>query len=112
MPKTTDDQLQMIFGSILGGFLKAYLFKSEIQDLQDNMVAATLNLYGKISQELLPTPNKSHYTFNLRDVSKVFQGVLMAKPVSFQNKVSLIHLWAHECLRVFHDRLVSLEDQE
>jgi hypothetical protein len=35
----------------------------------------------------------------------------MAKPVAFSNKKNFILLWAHECMRVFHDRLINLEDQ-
>lgn len=36
----------------------------------------------------------------------------MAKPISFPNKKIMINLWAHECMRVFHDRLINHEDQE
>ena len=49
------------------------------------------------STELLPTPAKSHYTFNLRDVSKVFQGVLMIEGApSRKEPVILARLWIHE----------------
>lgn len=36
-------------------------------------VGATLDVYESVQKQLLPTPTKSHYMFNLRDVSKVFQ---------------------------------------
>jgi hypothetical protein len=37
------------------------------------LVAATLALYNSLRVELLPTPAKSHYIFNLRDVARVVQ---------------------------------------
>jgi len=55
---------------------------------------------------------KSHYVYNLRDVSKVFQGIAKAKDKSFQDTNDFIKLWAHECLRVFQDRLVSSDDRK
>jgi hypothetical protein len=63
-------------------------------------------------QELLPTPAKSHYTFNLRDLSKVFQGLVMATTTTCATRESLARLWLHEMSRVFHDRLISLEDRD
>jgi dynein heavy chain len=65
-----------------------------------------------VCKELLPTPAKSHYTFNLRDVSKVFQGLLMAVPSACTTKDALARLWLHETCRVFHDRLISGEDKD
>ena len=48
--------------------------------LCDRLVDTSISTYNTIQNQLLPTPAKSHYTFNLRDLSKVFQGILMAKP--------------------------------
>ena len=44
------------------------------------MVEACNEVFAAVSNGLLPTPAKSHYTFNLRDLSKVFQGMLMFDP--------------------------------
>lgn len=42
------------------------------------LVSATLEVYETIQKHLLPTPTKIHYTFNLRDVSKVIQVRLLS----------------------------------
>ena len=42
--------------------------------LTEKIVSSTIQVYNTIksSKELLPTPAKSHYIYNLRDISKVF----------------------------------------
>ncbi|CAN0036036.1 unnamed protein product, partial [Sphacelaria rigidula] len=45
--------------------------------LSASIVEATIAVFNTITRELLPTPQKSHYTFNLRDMAKVFQGDLI-----------------------------------
>ena len=72
----------------------------------------TIDLYYAVQRELLPTPTKSHYTFNLRDVSKVFQMVCSASASSVPDPDALTRLWVHESLRVFHDRLTDDTDRE
>jgi dynein heavy chain len=68
-----------------------------------------MDVYRAIQEVLLPTPSKSHYLYNMRDIAKIFQGVTMIGVTV--GKKGLVRLWCHECLRVFHDRLVNDEDR-
>ncbi|RYG70357.1 hypothetical protein EON64_00405, partial [archaeon] len=106
----SDESLARVFGTILDWRLNQG-FANPVKQLSSAAVQATLTIYNTISASLLPTPAKSHYTFNLRDLSKVFQGVLMGDVNTIKEKDSFIRLWTHECLRVFHDRLTDDPDR-
>lgn len=41
---------------------------------------ATLELFSRVLERLPPTPSRSHYVFNLRDLSRVYEGLLRATP--------------------------------
>lgn len=56
------------------------------------LVQSTIDLYFRITKEKLPIPSKFHYTFNLRDVSKVFQGLLMTKPTLIRDPEAISRL--------------------
>ncbi|CAM9277540.1 unnamed protein product [Ascophyllum nodosum] len=111
VPQASTSAMQLIFSSMLKGFL-ASKFDGEIKDRADGIVNATIEVYERISQELLPTPARFHYTFNLRDISKVFQGILMITASRCQTVETAVRLWAHECSRVFYDRLINRDDQQ
>eukprot|EP00966_Prymnesium_polylepis_P083109 1924827-Prymnesium_polylepis.1 len=75
------------------------------------VVAATVGTYNEVCRQMLPTPRKAHYTFNLRDVARVVQGIALADASTFEKPSDLLLLWAHEILRVFYDRLVEDSDR-
>lgn len=54
---------------------------------------------------------KFHYIFNLRDLSRVYEGLLLSTKDKVQTKPQLIRLWRNECIRVFADRLVNDADK-
>jgi dynein heavy chain len=107
-----EDSLNRIFGTIVDWWLSKEPFARPVVQLRDSLVSGTIQIFQRISKELLPTPAKSHYTYNLRDVSKVFQGITQAVPVAVKDEGSMIRLWAHECMRVFQDRLVNPKDRQ
>eukprot|EP00727_Mastigamoeba_balamuthi_P012891 m51a1_g8224 putative dynein heavy chain axonemal (4742) ;mRNA; r:111319-133683 len=109
-PRLSDGTLLHIFRTILGAFLQP--FKAEVREAVDNVVKATIDVYNTCMAELLPTPSKSHYMFNMRDLSKVFQGLMSASPQYVVTPQELACLWLHECSRAFEDRLVDRTDRK
>ena len=103
------ESMLSIFTTILANFLVG--FDNAVARMTSDVVAASVQVYTTIVAELLPTPSKPHYTFNLRDLSKVFQGLLMASPSKVVSQDHLARLWVHESRRVFRDRLVNDEDR-
>jgi dynein heavy chain len=87
IPTTSENAMRTIFTSILDGFLVE--FPQKIANLSIAIVQASIAVYSHISEHLLPTPAKSHYVFNLRDLSKTIQGILQTDITSIPNPSNL-----------------------
>jgi len=130
VPMPSETSIQQIFGTILKlrfapikGFDsrgKDGTFNKEALEVSESLVEVTMDLLAKTKVKLLPTPAKFHYIFNLRDVSRVFQGLMtcpkeiMVKPThcKLTQAQFVIKVWKHECERVFQDKLITYEDKD
>ncbi|KAJ1332384.1 hypothetical protein BSLG_008688 [Batrachochytrium salamandrivorans] len=105
-----DFSLFQIYSSIIEGHTA--IFSEDVQRAVSKLTPMTLKLYADISKTLMPTPSKFHYIFNLRDISRIYEGILMAAPDYFDHGKQFSRLWRNEAMRVFYDRLVTDSDRE
>jgi len=114
-----------IFGQLVAGRFAADVFSPECCQAAQKLVPITIDLWNKVQTKMLPTPAKFHYLFNMRELSKVFQGLVLAERDRFKLGAThkpygggvtspegyLVALWRHECERVFVDKLTTYEDK-
>lgn len=125
----TSETLNYIYTSILSGHLQT--FSETIQSITNGLVQLMLEFYEVISRyvtvlflpmmyqqhnaiqtvrkELLPTPSKFHYIFNMRDLARITAGLLQSHPNFFPGIKQFVRLWRNEVTRVISDRLVSVQ---
>lgn len=85
-------------------------FKQSIQENINLVIKATLNLHQEVEKNFKKTAINFHYEFNVRHLTNVFQGLLVAKPEAIKEPDNFVRLWTHESERIYGDRLITSED--
>jgi len=128
VPLPSADSIGSVFGKLVAGRFDAATFSEGVVVAASKLVPATVELWSRVQARMLPTPAKFHYLFNMRELSKVFQGVLLASRDRFRKDAPaaggrlfggditsaegyLVALWRHECERVFCDKLTTVADK-
>lgn len=75
---------QKIYIAILSKHVQE--FNEDITGIVESVTQATLSLYYQCCEKLPRTPVKFHYIFNLRDLSKVYEGLFMSTTDKIQSK--------------------------
>ena len=70
--------IEPIYAPIIKHVFKAKYFTDNVNKVIDNLTSATITLWDKVKRTMLPTPNKFHYVFNMRELSRIFKGILQA----------------------------------
>ena len=86
-------------------------FGTNVTNFKDQLINSAILMYQEVSSSFKATPAKTHYQFNLRDISKIFLGISRGNARTIKDEEDLIKLWMHECERVFKDRLVDEKDR-
>ncbi|XP_074403128.1 dynein axonemal heavy chain 5 isoform X1 [Zonotrichia albicollis] len=111
LPSTSS--IDKIFQTIAEGyFCEQRHFPTEVCKLASALVSTSRKVWQMTKAKMLPTPAKFHYIFNLRDLSRIWQGILTVTSGVCQSISVLVALFQHECRRVIADRFISQSDKD
>uniref|UniRef100_A0A667YRJ5 Dynein, axonemal, heavy chain 5 like n=1 Tax=Myripristis murdjan TaxID=586833 RepID=A0A667YRJ5_9TELE len=109
----SNSSIDKIFGVMGCGYFHACRgFKPEVSEMVKHLVSAGRILWQQTKAKMLPTPSKFHYIFNLRDLSRIWQGMLNIRSEECDDTPTLLALFKSECTRVIADRFVCFEDRD
>ena len=108
-----EESIKRIYCTILQSFFDEGAFESSLQgpDFAAKCTNAAMEIFNAIVAQLPPTPAKFHYIFNLRDLSRITEGVMLSTPDKFTDSGTVARLLRHETMRIFCDRLVGDTDK-
>ena len=113
-----------IYGQILRGRFRHHPAGKGEGSVVSKLTSATIDLWKLTRSKLKSTPAKFHYNFTMRDLSRIFQGVVRisdeativdtgdARRTMLQAGVTLIRVLRHECERVFCDKITNISDKD
>ncbi|GMH97336.1 hypothetical protein TrST_g8180 [Triparma strigata] len=101
-----------IYGQMMDGRFPADQHEGEFAKYVSKIPTLTIELWKFVRMKMLPSPAKFMYVWNIRELSRVFQGILRAPKAGIENEHVLGQLWRHECMRVFGDKLAIKADKD
>lgn len=103
-----ESSLKMIYGCFNNGLLKLHPnLKGSADALTNAMVA-----FYRANQSRFLSDDAPQYVYSPRELSRWVRAMYEAmEPLDAMTLEELVRLWAHEGMRLFHDRLISVEER-
>lgn len=106
-----DESINVLFKSSFEAHIKPFIPNTS-SITTNQYILASMNILNWINNNFKSTPNRLHYKFSLRDMSRVFQSIVNLKYVGEATHLpqALTKIWFNECFRIFEDKISNEND--